>query len=145
MGSHLTPKSEWLVAMMMLGDQVVALNPWTKRERKVKQFRSITLPYGMVWQQFCNVQSPGFFRHTMKLPQGFDTAASIVLPMPNEVSSKRLGLKSPSMQCVKQEMEKILLDGEHSPAADDEREDNKVITHNNCMRVLLLHTTNDHD
>ena len=125
-GSHLEPKSQWLVAMMMAGDQVIALDPWTKRERKVKQFRVVELPYGVVWQQFCNVAYAGFFRLSMRLPQGFDESASIVLPMPHSIASDKLCLKSPSMEQVKDKMAKILDAGELLEQTDDELETNKV-------------------
>ena len=118
LGSHSAPKSEWLVAMMMVSDQVLALNPWTKRERKVKQFRAV--PHGMTWQQFCNINSPGFFRHTMKLPQGFDETASIVLPTPSSIASKKLGLATPSMQRVKDKMKQIREQGEQLSLEQDE-------------------------
>ena len=92
---------------MLVNDQVLALNPWTKKERKVKQFRAINLPHGMTWLKISGIANPGFFRHTMKLPQGFDSTASIVLPTPSSISSKKLGLATPSMQLVKDKMAQI--------------------------------------
>ena len=127
-GSHLKPESEWLVSMMMLGDCVIALNPWTKRERKVKQFRAVTLPFGMVWQQFCDIQSSGFFRQTMKLPQGFDTTASIELPMPTSLTSKQLGLESPSMELMKKKMQQLVDDSGDLETKEDELDDVEVST-----------------
>ena len=33
----------------------------------------------------------------MRIPQGFNTTASVVLPLPSDVASRRIGLTTPSM------------------------------------------------
>ena len=112
----------------MAGDQVIALNPWTKRERKVKQFRVVTLPLGMVWQQFFNIKVDGFFRQNMRIPQGFDTTASIKLPMPTSIASTKLGLGTPSMDCVKKKMAEVVDAGKDEDFVEMAEANEKVHT-----------------
>ena len=99
LGSTIAERSEYLVAIGMHGDQVVAMNPWMRRKRKLKQFVALTLSQGMTWRHFFKIDSPGFFRSKMTIqPETLEsTKAAVVLPRPKTMSMPKMSIHSDEM------------------------------------------------
>ena len=98
-GSSLSElRSEWLVALCMHQDQVVAISPWTKEGRKLKQFVAYELKDGLNWHQFFGLAEAGSFRASMKIPgENVEKDSVCILPMPVQTATPRIHLKSKDM------------------------------------------------
>ena len=79
-------------------DQVVAISPWTKEERKLKQFVAYELKDGLNWHQFFGLAEAGSFRASMKIPGvNVERGGVCILPLPVQTATPRIHLKSKDM------------------------------------------------
>ena len=107
-GSCLNVRVYILIAVYMVGDQVVGIDPFTKREHKVKQFTLVELADGITWHQFCGLAESGYFRSGMKIPAThLQSKKMVVLKVPDAVGGPKLALKTPTMESVIEKYERM--------------------------------------
>ena len=105
-GATLKQRARWLVAKYMLGDQVVAFDPWTMRDLKVKAFRVMPMPDGCNFDDYLgtNVLKKAM-RSTMPMPMDHLDVITCELPQMNLM--KRHVAKLPTSR----DMVKVMKEG----------------------------------
>ena len=122
LGSSIKERATWYVVKHMVGDCVVAFNPFTNRERKFKQYTAFSMLNGYNYYQFFNLPNAGTSRSRMKIQEGVEHQAVIQLPKTTQHVIQRVAPRSEKMvRAVQQYNRDGFVDADdYDEDADDE-------------------------
>ena len=94
-GSHIAPKSRWMVAMRMYNEQLILWCPRTNAETKTKSYTAFKLRTGIHWSSVVGIELPKAHRKSLPLEDDFKVKVTVQLPEPHLISeASELPIKS---------------------------------------------------
>ena len=82
-GSHIKPKTRWMVAKAMYNEQVIFWCPYTRAEIKTKSYTAFKLRTGVHWTQVCGIAMPAPTKRSLLLSTDLTEKITVQLPAPN--------------------------------------------------------------